>query len=107
MKETPPKRSRVSDVLAVGAILAAVVWMAVILLSGVTAAAHAASGCFVVLAAASTLLRYRSMERAPDEKPAPLPFLRRAEKPESYCPFCGGAVRKADIFCPKCGKKME
>lgn len=107
MKETPPKRSRASDVLAIGAVLAAVVWMALLLLDGVTTASHIAAGCFIALAAVSTLLRYRSMERAPDEPPAPLPFFRRAEKPESYCPFCGGAVRKADVFCSKCGRKME
>ena len=110
MKPTPRKQKfQLLDVLTICAAVSAVVWMALILLSRSVILAHIAAACFIVFAAASSLLYFRVQSDAPksEEPPAPLPSLRRLVKADRYCAACGAPLRKNDRFCAKCGSRTE
>ena len=110
MEPTPQKQKiRLIDLLTACAVISAAVWMALILLGGLSTSAHVAVACFIIFAAASSLLHCRVQPDAPpsEEAPAPLPSLRSFIKADRYCPACGAPLRKNDRFCAKCGGRTE
>ena len=110
MKPTPRKQKfQLLDALTICAAVSAVVWMALILLSRSVILAHIAAACFIIFAAASSLLHCRVQPDAPqsEEPPAPLPSFRRFIKSGRYCAACGAPLWKDDRFCAKCGSKAE
>ena len=110
MKPTPrTQKFRLIDLLTACAAVSAVIWMALILLSRSVILAHIAGACFIVFAAASSLLYFRVQSGAPpsEEAPAPLPSLRRLVKADRYCAACGAPLRKSDRFCAKCGSRAD
>ena len=110
MEPTPQKQKiRLIDLLTACAVISAAVWMALILLGGLSTSAHVAAACFIIFAAASSLLHCRVQPDAPqsEEPPAPMPSFRRLAKADRYCAACGAPLRKGDRFCAKCGSEAE
>ena len=110
MKHIPKKfKPRADIIFSILAALAAIVWMVLIFMVGMTLPAYIAAAVFIVCVSVSSLLYFRdTKDLPPEEKTAapPLPFLRGLSAVEGECMNCGSPIRKNDKYCAKCGAKV-